>query len=83
MALVGIQVVEKECEDWDTGFLVDDIISEKDLGIHKFGSEDKDEEIPAQTLEIVDNLFCKSTYLESVLELTEVERHLSQKHLID
>ena len=78
MALVEIQVVEEECEDQDTGFLVDDIISEKDLGIYLLGSEDKDEEIPAQTLEIVDNLFSKSTYLELVLELAEVERHLSQ-----
>ena len=32
----------------------------------------------AQTLGIVDHLFCKLTYLESVLELMKVERHLSQ-----
>ena len=60
------------------GFLVDDTISEKDLGIKELGSEDKDEEMSAQILEIVDNLFCKSTCLESVLVLAEVERHLSQ-----
>ena len=58
MALVGIQVVEEECDNWDTGFLVDDTISEKDLGINELGSEDIDEEMSAKTQEIVDNLFC-------------------------
>ena len=57
---------------------MDDIISEKDLGIKELGSDDKNEYMSEQTLEIVDNLFCKSKYLESVLELAEVERHLSQ-----
>ena len=62
MELVGIWVVEEECNDWDSGFLVGDIISEKDVCIKELGSA---EEIPEQTLEIVDNLFCKSSYLES------------------
>ena len=53
MALVRIQVVEEECEDWDTDFLVDDTISEKDLGIQELCSEDKDEKMSAQTLENV------------------------------
>ena len=50
MALVGIKVVEEECDDWDTGFLIDDNISEMDLDIKELCSEDKDEEMPAQTL---------------------------------
>ena len=44
MALAGIQVVlEEECDDWYTGLLRDDTISEKDLGIKELGSDDKDE----------------------------------------
>ena len=53
MALVGIQVVEEECNYWDTGFLVDDTISDKDLGIKELDSDDKDEEMSVQVLEIV------------------------------
>ena len=85
MSLFRIQVVEEECNDWDTGFLVNDTISEKDLVIMEFDSDHKDEEMSAQTLGIVDNLFCKSTYLESVLELAEVERtcHSCKKYLVD
>ena len=79
IALVEICVVlEEKSDDLDTGFLVDDTISEKDLGIKELCSDDKDEEMSAQTLGLVDNLFCKLTYMESVLELVEVERHLSQ-----